>query len=277
MLYRSLTVFLLTCLTTLSLALGLGLYARYIEPYWVEETHWELPAEHWKGRPLRLAVISDLHAKSADGSYLDSLVQRVLAAKPDAVLLLGDYINDPSLGDSMDAETLGRHLAPLAQLPCFAVLGNHDYNYGVKPISAMLQGFGARLMEKEVQALEMGGDTLYLAGMRCLCRFTEPENQAPLAEGATCLLLTHSPVGSHYAPPGVTATLSAHTHGGQVCLPGGIPLVRPDGRVSWQEMKGAVVTKGKPVYICRGLGTSELPLRLFCRPELLFVELRGGK
>ncbi len=277
--YRPFLAFLLSCLSSLMLALGLGVYTRYIEPRWVEETHWQLQAEHWQGRPLRLAVISDLHAQSGDGAYLDSIVRRTLEARPDAILLLGDYVNDPSSGNFMDAETLGRHLAPLAQLPCFAVLGNHDYDYGADALRTMLQSFGTKMADGDIHALQTGGDTLYISGMRCLCHFDTP-GDVPGApqEGrpATSLLLTHSPAGARCAPEGTTATLAGHTHGGQVCLPGGVPILRPDRRVEWREMKGAFETAGRPVYVSRGLGTSMIPLRLFCRPELLLVELRGA-
>ncbi len=276
---RSLTALSSALLSSLLLFIALVFYARFIEPQWVQETHWNLTAEHWKGRPLKLVVLADLHAKSGDGAYLDALVQQTLAAKPDAVLLLGDYINEQRLGDSMDAETLGKHLAPLAQLPCFAVLGNHDYDYGEKRLCAMLRGFGANVLDGKVQALTIGGDTLYLAGMRCLCTFDTPGDMELLPEEtrATTLLLTHSPAGAHVAPDGITAILAAHTHGGQVCLPGGTAILRPDRRVRWQDMQGEVNVGGKPMYVSRGLGTSMMPVRLFCRPELLVVELRGKR
>ncbi len=278
--YRPLLALLLTCLSTLILLAGLTLYGRFVEPHWVEESHWELNCPHWKGRPLRLAVVADLHAKADEGAYLDELVLRVLAAKPDAVLLLGDYMNEKRLGNSMEPGTLGRHLSPLAQLPCFAVFGNHDYQYGLNTLRDMLQGFGAEVIDGKTQAFEVGGDTLYLSGMRCQCAFDTPgsiSDQPAAGAKATWLLLCHSPSGAHYAPQGVTATLAAHTHGGQVCLPGGMPILRPDRRVGWEEMQGSFETLGKPVYVTRGLGTSMMPVRLFCRPELLFVEMRGPK
>ncbi len=278
MLLRSLSALFLSCFTSLILAVSFLCYAHYVEPYWVEETHEQLVVEHWQGRPLRLAVIADLHAKANDGPYMDSIVKRTLEAKPDVVLLLGDYINEGRLGDSMDTETLGKHLAPLAQLPCYAVLGNHDYEYGAQPVRAMLQGLGAKVLEGRMEALEVGRDTLYLGGIRCLSWFDTPGRVPQLpreAANATCLILTHSPAAAHYVPQGTTATFCGHTHAGQVCLPGGIPLVRPDARVRWEEMKDPLTVAGKPVFISRGLGTSVIPLRFCCRPELVFVELRG--
>ncbi len=280
MFIRPLTALIATCISSMLLLVGGALYARYLEPRWVEETRWEITSEQWQGRPLRLAVLTDLHARASDGEYLDELVRRTLAARPDAVLLLGDYINEPRLGDSMDAETLAGHLSPLAQVPCFAVLGNHDYDYGAETMRSMLQRIGAEVLEGRVQALETGGGTLYLSGIRCLCTFDTPGQLAAKPEGAAdgpLLMLSHSPAGAYYAPEEATAVVCGHTHGGQVCLPGGIPILRPDARVAWGDMAGAIEVKGKPVYVCRGLGTSMLPLRFCCRPELVVVELSAAR
>ncbi len=279
MLRRALKLLVLLVAALLVLAGGVWLYARCLEPRWVEETHWELRAPHWKGRPLRVAVLSDLHARSGDGAYLDSLVQRILEARPDAVFLLGDYIHERSLGDTMEADVLGQHLAPLGKVPCFAVLGNHDYSYGAAAVRRMLQGWGAQVVDGEMHALHAGGSILYIGGIRCQSHFRKPGRMPALPDGvetsATLLMLTHSPAGAHHVPAATTATVCGHTHGGQVCLPGGIPLVRPDNRVAWEEMKGSISVKGKPVYVSRGLGMSGPPLRFCCRPELVWVELRG--
>ncbi len=274
---RSLFALALALLSTLLLGVGALLYARYIEPRWVEESHYSLQAPHWKGRPLRFVVLSDFHAKLGDEAYLDSIVARTLAAKPDFVLLLGDYLQESRFGNAMPPAALEHHLTPLAQLPCFAVLGNHDYDEHTAAIRAALQSFGAQLLDGKVQALELGGDTLHLSGMRCLCRFDTPgqPEELPQDTPVTSLLLTHSPSGAWFAPEGTTATFAGHTHGGQVCLPGGIPILRPDKRVRWEEMKGEMSIKGKPVYVTRGLGTSVMPLRFWCRPEMVVVEMRG--
>ena len=275
---RHLLALLLTLLAfPLSLA-GLVLYARYIEPYWVEEVTWDLPCARWKGRPLKLAVLADLHAKPGDGAYLDGIVQRTLDSKPDAVLMLGEFLGGHSAEQAMELTELAEHLRPLAALPCFAVCGNHDYYHGVGKVRAMLKGLGIQSLESKRAALEVGGDTLYLGGVRCLCTFSSPAPVPGLPEEdkeAAFILLSHSPVGGRYAKPGTTATLAGHSHGGQVCLPGGIPIIRPDERMRWSEVKGAFTEQGRPVYVTRGLGSSILPFRLFCRPELTFVTLHG--
>ncbi len=261
------------------LVFGLGLlsYGYFIESHWVEETHRELRAEHWRGRPLRLAVIADLHARRGDGDYIDLIVRRTIEARPDVVLMLGDYINRPEYGNSMDLETLRRHLAPLMQLPCYAIIGNHDYIHGEEAVCAMLQSFGVRVMEGKVHGLDIGGDTLYIGGVRSLYEYDMPGEVAelPEKEDVTHIILTHSPTGAKGALPETTAVLAAHTHGGQICLPGGIPLIGMLRHIPWREMQGIIREVSCPIFVTRGLGMSKMPLRLFCRPELLFVELRG--
>ncbi len=254
------------------------LYAWRVEPRWVEETRWELPCAEWQGRPLRLAVLADLHARPGDGPYIDSIVQRTLASRPDAVLLLGDYMGGHSAEQSMSAEQLARHLQPLAQLPCYAVMGNHDYYYGIGDVRAMLQQLGVNIIEGKVEQLNVGGDTLCLGGLRCLYTYSRPGRVPSVPEpGKAFLLLSHCPVGAHFAQSGTTATLAAHTHGGQICLPGGFALARPDSRTQWHEIAGETQVDGRPLYVTRGLGTSVLPLRLFCRPELCIVELKAAR
>ncbi len=274
---RSLHALLLSCITSAVLGSLLVVYGYFIESRWVEETHRELCAEHWQGRPLLLAVIADLHAHEGDGDYLDDIVERTLAAQPDAILLLGDYTNEATISGSMDIETLGRHLAPLAQFPCFAVLGNHDTEADAEAVREMLRQLGAELMEGAICSRELGGDTLYIGGIRCLVYDDEPgEVVAPPQDTpVTHVLLAHSPAAVPRAPKGTTAVFAAHTHGGQICLPGGTPLIHADRRPRWEQMLGIYSKDAPPAFVTRGLGTSKLPLRLFCRPELMFVKLRG--
>ncbi len=279
MMSRPLAMLLASCLTPLLLVALFWSYARVVEPRWVEETHWELRAEHWKGRPLRLAVLADLHARPGDGAYLDRLVARTLAAQPDVVLLLGDYVNNPAKGESMEPEQLSRHLSPLMQVPCFAVLGNHDRQYGVKAMRRMLEDMGACVLEGKVHALPIGGDVLHLGGICHLEYYSWPQKlEDPLpGDEETFIMLMHCPPGYRPVTMGHTATLCGHRHGGQLCLPGGISFMRIDRRLPQEILRGVGEKNGKLYYVSRGLGMSRLRLRFCSRPELLFVELVPGQ
>jgi predicted MPP superfamily phosphohydrolase len=76
-----------------------------------------------------------------------------------------------------------------------------------------------------------------------------------------------------FARDGADAVFAGHTHGGQICLPGGRALVSncdlPPSRA-----KGVSRDEGIPVQVSAGLGTSRFaPVRLFCPPEAVLVTL----
>lgn len=118
-------------------------YGVFIERGWIEETEYTVESPGWQGREARLVVLADIHAHPGDGDYLDEVVKRTLALKPDAVLLLGDYMcgrpGNPFIS-SMEETEIAEHLKPLAAVPCFAVLGNHDNWHNPAAITAALRG-----------------------------------------------------------------------------------------------------------------------------------------
>ena len=83
------------------------------------------------------------------------------------------------------------------------------------------------------------------------------------------LLLTHhgqAVLGT--APGDVHQTFAGDTHGGQICLP------LPGRRVMLSDLharfpEGPFDVGGRPLYVTRGVGTSLLPFRAFCRPEIV--------
>ena len=252
-----------------------ALYAGFVEREWVEVTHHRLNLPEWQGRVARLAVLSDLHVRPEDEDYLRRIVERTLAEKPDAVLLLGDYVNGIRDDDSISPEKLEEILRPLTAVPCFAVLGNHDYWYGAHNLRKMFKRLNIPLMEGKKQELVVGKATITIAGMRCAFTYRYPGAVSQPETGKPFILMTHSPAGVKFAPPGTTITLAGHTHGGQIRLPFYGALVMPDRDVSRKKSAGYHEEKEKAFYVSRGIGTSQLPLRFCCRPEILILELAG--
>lgn len=249
------------------------LYACFVEREWTEVTHHRLNLPEWQGRGARLAVLSDLHVRPEDEDYLRRIVVRTLAEKPDAVLLLGDYVNE--VNSTLSLDKLEEILRPLTAVPCFAVLGNHDYWYGARKLQKMFKNLNIPLMEGKKQELVIGGAPITIAGMRCAFTYRYPGAVSQPETGKPYILLTHSPAGVKFAPPGTTITLAGHTHGGQIRMPFYGALVMPDRDVDRKKSAGYHEEKGKEFYVSRGLGTSQLPLRFFCRPEILMLELAG--
>lgn len=258
--------------------LGILAYGVLVGRTRMEETHLLIPVPQWKSgsSEVKLAVLSDIHAMPWDGSYIDRIVRTVLEGEADAVLLLGDYLNGRPGRPAMKVETLEKHLRPLTALPCFAVLGNHDYYHGSLQFRRMFSRLGIPLMERRREDVQLRGQEISFGGVRCLCTFRTPGYIEPPVPGKPYILLSHTPRGTDVAPPGTLITLAGHTHGGQVCFPGGKSIIKPDDYTPRWRAAGLHRIGKQWEYVTRGLGTSILPIRLFCRPELLWVTLRPG-
>lgn len=225
---------------------------------------------------LRLALISDLHV----GFFLDpddlaSLVERVSAARPDAVLLCGDLVNQ--FGEECEWLALGLK-ALRAPLGVFAVPGNHDYyaDRNLRRWRRALESVGAQVLLNEGVRLERGGSTLWLAGVDDLREGT-PDLLPALAgrePGEPAVLLSHHPdFFVEAARAGVDLTLAGHTHGGQVLLGGRTPL-RHTRHGFWS---GRFERGGAQLYVGRGAGVSFLPVRRGAPPELPVIAIEAGE
>jgi hypothetical protein len=81
------------------------------------------------------------------------------------------------------------------------------------------------------------------------------------------ILLSHSPETYEEASCHFDFMMSGHTHGGQLCLPGGFPIIR-NGRCPRRMLSGAWSRKGLLGYTSRGTGCCGVAARLFCPPEI---------
>jgi hypothetical protein len=231
-----------------------------------------LPAKPPGLAGLRLAFVSDLHV----GFFLDPedlarLAERVAAARPDAVLLCGDLVNQ--FGE--ECELLARGLASLrAPLGLFAVPGNHDYyaDRSLRRWRRALESVGAHVLLNQGVRLERGDAALWLAGVDDL-REGAPDLAAALRgrePDEPAVLLSHHPdFFCEAARAGVELTLAGHTHGGQVLLGGRTPL-RHTRHGFWS---GRFERGGSQLYVGRGAGVSFLPVRRGAPPELPIIVL----
>jgi len=210
---------------------------------------------------LRVAVVGDLHAGSpwVDLARVQVIVDRVVAARPDLVLLLGDHLADVVGGRHLDPEPVAQVLAGLsAAAPVVGVLGNHDWYAGGHRVRRALEDVGLPVLEES--AVPVLDGRLWVAGVGDLWE-RDPDVGLALRgvpEGAATLLLTHNPDVVVDVPPHVPLVLAGHTHGGQIRL-----LGRGVHRLS--ERSGNRWSHGwyprERMYVTAGVGTSTLPLR----------------
>jgi predicted MPP superfamily phosphohydrolase len=223
--------------------------------------------------PLKLAYASDFHAgPTTDPAVLRAACAALRDAAPDVLLLGGDYV---TLIRS-EIEWLAPELGSIpARLGRFAVLGNHDRWSDTPYIVDRLESAGIRVLINTNVRLVPPFDRVWICGLDDHWS-GRPDSAAALggAEGFRIVLM-HSPSGLlDLGSERFDLALCGHTHGGQLALPGGIPLVVPQGALSRRYTRGRfVIGDGGTLIVSVGLGCVVLPLRLFADPEIIVCQL----
>ena len=190
----------------------------------------------------------------------------------DLCVLTGDY----------RGQTFGSHepaLAGMARLcsalkrPIYGVLGNHDTILMVPGLEDM----GIQMLLNENHAIDRGNQRIYLAGIDD-AHFYRVDNIEKAATGipfgSFSILLSHTPeVYQQASYAGFNLLLGGHTHGGQICLPGGIPITL-DSVLPRHMGSGAWKYRDMIGYTSVGVGSSIVPVRFNCPPEITLHRLR---
>lgn len=225
---------------------------------------------------LRVAQLSDVHC----GPYVPGWMYRLWAARAsrlgaDVIALTGDLITAGE-GYLDDVRDLVAHLrAPHGVVAC---MGNHDYFGTTEGVAEAVVAGGARLLRNESFALTRGGDALWVAGIDD--RWTKRDDMAAalrgVPEGAAVLLLAHDPASFPEAVRrGVALTLSGHTHGGQIGVPGLFERVNL-ARIITRYTAGIFYEADSALYVNRGIGTTGPPVRVGMWPEVALLTLRAS-
>lgn len=221
--------------------------------------------------PLRVLLITDVHAGIfLKPETLGRIFARLMQRNPDLVVLGGDLVT----GHTSEATPYLDALAALTAAPLGAwfCFGNHDY-FGGNPeeLRKDLAAIGIRTLKNESVVLGHRGGCFVFGGVDDLL-FGEPDwRQLQSAHGTPHLLVAHNPDHFYEAVArGVPLTLAGHTHGGQIRLPNGPPIIR-QSRYCLDE---GVYARGSSVLVVsRGLGSVALPLRWGADPEAVLIEI----
>jgi uncharacterized protein len=261
-------------------AAALAVWALWLEPRRVVLRRRTLRLPRWPERlsGLTVGVVTDLHtgAPHVDERKVERVVARLEREKPDLVALLGDYVDpEVAFGDPVEPEEVARRLGALvAPLGRFAVLGNHDWGHDGPRIAEALRGAGIEVLENEAVPVEAPGGPLWIAGLADPT-WRRPDIEAAFAQvsdGDPVLVLSHDPDLFPWIPSRAALTLSGHTHGGQVDVPGLRDKVIPS-RFGDRFAAGHVVEDGRHLHVSRGIGTSRFPIRFRSPPEVLLLRL----
>ena len=228
--------------------------------------------------PLRAALISDIHVAGPDmpPERLARIVAQINALAPDIVLIAGDLVSEKTVATHIYTPEqivapLGKLVAPLGVV---VVPGNHDHWFDWPALAEQLRAYGIRVLQNE--AAQFG--PLVVGGVDDA--YTRRDDlplvlQAMRGLAGGRLILTHSPDIFPQVPGEVALVLAGHTHCGQIGYPwGGAPTML--SRYGDRFACGVHSEGSRTVITGAGLGTSLVPVRLFTRPEIWLVELRGA-
>lgn len=262
------------------IAVLIGADSLLVEPYWLEVSRHEATAP--VGAPLVVAHLSDIHTHGF-GARERRVVEILDRERPDVIVVTGDIVDE---GDLEPARALFANLR--APLGVWAVRGNWE-NWRPPPNDrARLESFGARLLLNEGTLLR---SDVWLFGlddpMSGSARIDEALQDAP-ADSAK-IALFHSPEIFDAVAPRIDLAFAGHTHGGQVRLPlvGSVWTPPGSGRYvdGWytraasaaSAASAAGATPAARMFVSRGIGTSVLPVRLLCRPEVAIITIQPAR
>lgn len=220
----------------------------------------------------RILQLTDLHIGQFDET-IETAIERVRSVEADLCVLTGDYLWGMG-GPFEHVQPVMARLREAVRAPdgIYATLGNHDRLGLVQK----LEELGIRVLANETATVERAGEKIHLTGLDDVHYFYTDAAHRALVESPDGLkiALVHSPeVADWAADAGYAVYLTGHTHGGQICLPGGRPVFTHLHRCRqyacglWRcgEMLG---------YTSTGTGVSVIPIRFNNRGEIVVIRLR---
>ena len=249
----------------------------------------------WEGK--RIGQVSDFQVGmwfDNTGTMRDS-IKKLVEDKPAAVLITGDFIYHSLPNASEELSKVTQAIQPLikANIPTYAVLGNHDYSH--KPalpelgeqVKNTLEGIGVKVLQNQAvnidsPAVQGSNQPLYLVGLGAYIAKNSDVKKAlaELPDNSPRVVMMHNPASFAAFPP-QTAPLAVagHTHGGQIRLPF-TPQWSYLSLIKGEEVYGDAWIKnygeaGNNLYVNRGIGFSDVPIRINCAPEVTLFTLRS--
>lgn len=248
------------------LLLGISLfsYSFFIEVNWIEVTHHQIRLSPLSSKHLKIVQISDLHTTG-----IHSLEQKVISItkeeKPDLIIITGD-IATPGGTRAGYENVLKNFSAPLG---VYYVPGNWEDWEPITDLQNILQRNQITDLTNKAKRLDKN---LWLVG------FADSPTGNPdlkiietLPKNSRIISIFHSPIFINEVKNKVDYAFVGHTHGGQIRFPFIGPIALPPGSDDFDQ--GWFEAGRTKMYVSRGIGTSILPFRFLCRPEISVFEL----
>jgi predicted MPP superfamily phosphohydrolase len=225
---------------------------------------------------LRILHLSDFHTRRYWPRAYDALLDGIAADPPDLILFTGDFVE--SRHNQLPAVPHVRRLVEgfHARLGVFGILGNHDLYH----FAPHLDGTKMELIEHDRRFIPLqnaGIEVIGLPGVHP--NDLDPSflrSLPPRAARTVRIVMSHYPdhfTRTRHLQPDLF--LCGHTHGGQVCLPGGVALIT-HSKLPRPLCRGTHQVDQTWLVINHGLGFSGLPLRVMCPAEVVELTLTSG-
>jgi len=222
----------------------------------------------------RILYLSDLHIEAIP-RLTEIIIDLVKDLNYDICLLGGDYRNRASGSNNLMLSQMKQLLQHLtAKSAVYGIMGNHDEYI----VLDEFEKIGVKMLVNENIEISTDDSLIQIVGLDD-CHYYNSADldqaEAGLTEEGFKILLCHSPEFYHVAEErGYSLYLAGHTHGGQICLPGGIPILA-NARIMRKMISGYWQYGDLQGYTCRGTGSGIVPVRFFCPPEILLMKLKS--
>jgi len=222
---------------------------------------------------LLIFHLSDLHLRRHWFKAYDQLIECIRADPPDLLLFTGDIVEHRRMfrHEIAMAQKLFERLT--ARLGVFVIFGNHDGRY----LAHRLAGSGFHIIENRIAVLENVQAAIERVGLPGVHRDDLEEEFLkripPRGKPGVRIVLAHYPDQIHRIGalhPDIM--LAGHTHGGQICLPGGYPIFTHDS-LPRKYAGGVHRWRETWLVVSRGFGYAGVPLRAFCPSEIVELVL----
>jgi predicted MPP superfamily phosphohydrolase len=215
--------------------------------------------------------ISDMHVDINHGA-MHRLVEILFDLDYDLCVLTGDYRGKTYGPIEMTIEGMAAVRAHIDD-NVYAVLGNHD---SIRLVPSF-EDMGISMLLNESVTIERDNTCIHLVGIDD-AHYYRMDNIEKAASGIPhdeiSILLSHTPeIYRQAAHADFNVLLAGHTHGGQICLPGQIPLTL-DAKLPRHMGSGPWQYKELIGYTSVGVGSSVVTVRFNCLPEITLHHLR---
>jgi uncharacterized protein len=264
----------------IALAFSLLLLALYyvhdLEPSWIEVRSVSLSLPHLAREfsGYRIVQLSDIHAdRWMTAQRIQKVVDRVNQMSPDLVVLTGDFVTRNAEEYTPNLKVL-KALKPIDKT--LAILGNHDAWTNPDLVQQTLEAAGIDVLANQVVTLDRGSQQLHIGGVDDVWAERDRLDKvlATLPAKGAAILLAHEPdfADTSAATGRFDLQLSGHSHGGQVRLPFMKKFFPP---LAYKYPMGQYQVGSMIQYTNRGLGSSGIPIRFNCRPEITIFTLKS--